>query len=93
VDDALLLVSELCSNVVRHARTPMVVGVLRDPTARTVRISVRDDSAMLPQERDTTELATSGRGLMIVRSIAEQWGVQRLPVGKVVWFEVPAECA
>jgi anti-sigma regulatory factor (Ser/Thr protein kinase) len=88
LDDVLLLVSELCSNVVRHAGTPMVVGVARDPVAHMVRISVRDDAAGLPTVRSPADLEPSGRGMQIVQSVARRWGVQRLPVGKVVWFEV-----
>jgi anti-sigma regulatory factor (Ser/Thr protein kinase) len=88
VDDALLLVSELCSNVVRHAGTPMVVGVVWEPVAHLVRVSVRDDSPRMPSVRTHDELATSGRGLRIVGSIAQRWGVRPLPVGKVVWFEL-----
>ncbi|HSN06002.1 MAG TPA: ATP-binding protein [Candidatus Angelobacter sp.] len=87
-DDAVLLASELCSNVIRHAGTPMVVGVLWDPVAHVVRVSVRDDAPGLPAVRTTSEDQPSGRGLRIIDRIAQRWGVRRLPRGKVVWFEV-----
>ena len=88
LDDALLLVSELSSNVVRHARTPMVLCVAWMPVSRTVRVSVRDNSMLMPAAATPPALAESGHGLVLVRSIARHWGVQRLPVGKLVWFEL-----
>ena len=33
--------------------------------------------------------ATSGRGLALVQSLADNWGIERTPVGKTVWFEIP----
>ena len=88
LDDTLLLVSELCSNVIRHAGTPMVVGVVWEPTAHLVHVGVRDDSSGMPSVRTPGELAQSGPGLRIVDAVAQRWGVQPLPAGKIVWFEL-----
>jgi anti-sigma regulatory factor (Ser/Thr protein kinase) len=88
LDDAQLLVSELCSNVVRHAGTTMVVGVRWEPVRHCVRVTVRDGSALMPELRAQSDVSSSGRGLRIVRGIAQRWGVHRLPVGKIVWFEL-----
>jgi hypothetical protein len=33
-------------------------------------------------------LAESGRGIFLVSRLARQWGVSRIPTGKVVWFEI-----
>lgn len=88
LDDALLLSSELCSNVVLHAHTAMVVGVSWDRVGRTLRVSVQDGSRGMPTVRPQSDLAPSGRGLRLVETIASRWGSQPLPAGKVVWFEL-----
>ncbi len=91
VDDALLLVSELASNVVQHARTPYEVSV--EHTASGVRVAVRDGCRRPARTTRAPVDAPGGRGLRIVASLASRWGVERRRVGgKSVWFEldVPA---
>ena len=88
LDDVLLLTSELCSNAVVHARTDMVVRVTWDPVDHVLRVSVRDGSPNLPIVRRQTYLSRSGRGLWLVSTVASRWGVEPLPTGKVVWFEL-----
>lgn len=36
---------------------------------------------------------THGRGLVLVQSLADAWGVRAHGVGKVVWFELDAGAA
>lgn len=90
LDDVLLLTSELCSNAVVHARTDMVVRVTWDPVDQVLRVSVRDGSRQLPTVRPQSYLAPSGRGLWLISTVASRWGVEPLPTGKDVWFEVVA---
>ncbi|MDG4535067.1 ATP-binding protein [Streptomyces sp. AV19] len=40
---------------------------------------------------DVSGTATSGRGLLLVDSLADCWGVRAHGVGKAVWFELDAE--
>lgn len=91
-ETASLLVSELVSNVVLHARTPCEISVERDDPL--VRFAVRDFSERLPQPAAPSEsLAMSGRGLLLVEQLSDAHGVDRHPEGgKSVWFElhVPA---
>lgn len=84
VDDAALATSELVTNAVLHARTDLAVHV--EFTGGTVRISVDDDDAALPVLRDYGSTATTGRGLAVVREVAENVGAEPLFGGKRVWF-------
>ena len=84
VEDAVLLVSELVTNSVRHGGPPVVVAVDCDGTALQVR--VRDGSPALPQPRDALISDEGGRGLALVRSLSSDWGIDPEPDGKHVWF-------
>jgi Histidine kinase-like ATPase domain len=86
VDNVRLVVSELASNVVRHARTPYQVA-LRAQSA--IRIEVSDRSPAAPRRRDLDLGAATGRGLQIVELCAARRGYELVPRGKVVWAEVP----
>jgi len=89
LDDALLLVSELASNAVLHARSAMVVTASWAPERGVLRVTVRDDQHDgEPRVRHADAAATSGRGLEIVQTLASRWGIARDHDGKAVWFEL-----
>ena len=82
VDDAELMAGEGIANAVLHARTPVVIGVQRiargvNSARGAYKVSVRDESrtplppapACVPPDR------TGGRGLAIINTLAENWGV------------------
>ncbi|MEU5592588.1 ATP-binding protein [Streptomyces sp. NPDC020298] len=88
--DIALLVSELSANAVLH-------GCLRDRlfrvelglTEHAVRVSVSDPKGeSLPSPRVASQDEMFGRGLLIVREVADRWGVEQLIVGKSVWCEL-----
>ncbi|MXM65917.1 MEKHLA domain-containing protein [Streptomyces sp. HUCO-GS316] len=83
-DDALLLLSETLTNAVQHAEGPIAVHLSRTATDLTVEVS--DRSPHLPQPRIATEVEESGRGLILVRALAESWGVRPTDEGKTTWF-------
>ncbi|GAA2736314.1 hypothetical protein GCM10009867_20740 [Pedococcus aerophilus] len=91
VDEAEIVISELLSNAVRHAR-PLSDGNLRvhwKVKAGVVEVEVTDgggDSTPRPAPR--TIWAPSGRGLRIVRSLAHEWGVTEDRNGCTVWASV-----
>lgn len=87
-DAAEMLVSELVTNAVLHARTSFTVSVERHDQA--VRVSVTDLSSATPRQRSYGNDSTTGRGLRLVATIALSWGVDRTVAGKTVWFEVRA---
>lgn len=85
--NAALLVSELVTNAVIHGRTSATIEVHRP--ADTLRIAVRDDNPLLPARGELPDLsAESGRGLLIVSMLADNWGVEVTDHGKSVWFEL-----
>ena len=86
VADALLLTSELVSNVVIHAATPFELEV--DADHGVVRIVVRDGSTHPPVVHDPAPDETGGRGLLLVHSLSTRWGYEADRNGKAVWFEL-----
>ena len=83
----MLLTSELLSNAYLHARSATVVTVsLLD---RTLRVEVADDSQTHPAPREAGPSASGGRGMRLIDTIAQRWGVQQHADGKSVWFELP----
>jgi anti-sigma regulatory factor (Ser/Thr protein kinase) len=86
IPDAELLVSELVTNAVLHARSATLLTIERD--GATLRFSVCDSSPTRPRLRDYGPEAVTGRGLLLVDRIARRWGVDADGEGKCVWFEV-----
>jgi anti-sigma regulatory factor (Ser/Thr protein kinase) len=88
VDEAEIVVSELVSNAIRHAR-PLSDGNLRvhwKVKAGVVEVEVTDGgSESSPRPAPRTIWAPSGRGLRIVRSLAHEWGVTEDRNGTTVW--------
>ena len=82
-----LLVTELVSNAILHARTPLQLTLESRPDH--VRICVEDHSDEQPAVRHYDADAVTGRGLALVEQLASSWGVDTTPEGKVVWCEVP----
>ena len=85
-DTVLLLVSELVTNAVRHARTPFELTV--DVHGPEVMVSVVDhDRTNQPRLRHPAALDTSGRGLHLVQQLAVSWGTEVVSRdAKRVWF-------
>ena len=86
IDDAVLLTSEAVTNAVVHAGTPIDVVVTVD--AAMARIEVHDGHPGIPVVRDPAPDAASGRGLRVIDSVAEAWGVRRSDHGTCLWFEM-----
>jgi anti-sigma regulatory factor (Ser/Thr protein kinase) len=86
IEVAALLVTELVSNAVLHARTDIVLMV--DVTPGRVILRVRDGSDATPiQQRYGVDAAT-GRGIALVEQLASAWGVDRSEDGKEVWCQI-----
>lgn len=85
-----LLVSELVTNAVEHARAPGDIGLevgLRDGI---VRVEVIDGGAgFTPELRREADPLSSGWGLRFVDRLSERWGTDAAGGGRV-WFELPA---
>jgi anti-sigma regulatory factor (Ser/Thr protein kinase) len=85
VETAKLLVSELASNAVLHARSPFQVSVSQHDHSLT--IAVTDGSETRPTPRAVSE--SGGRGLRLVEALANEWGVAARVRGKAVYFRLP----
>lgn len=87
-DAATLMVSELATNCVRHARSWFTITVTPE-TSTTLRIEVRDhgDGVGSPRLCRPTPTEPSGRGLQIVAALAHDWGTSTNETGgHTVWF-------
>jgi anti-sigma regulatory factor (Ser/Thr protein kinase) len=80
-----LVVSELATNAVRHARTPFRLSI---HTAPTLRVEVTDGSSALPVGGTADPRSESGRGLWLVAALTRSWGVEPRGAGKVVWADL-----
>ncbi|WP_055702463.1 MULTISPECIES: ATP-binding protein [Streptomyces] len=91
IDQAALGVTELLTNVHRHAEPDKVCTVEIELLLDHLTVSVHDHDPRLPQLRDADPFATCGRGLAMVAAVSENWGVRPLgDAGKTVWFTLSA---
>jgi two-component sensor histidine kinase len=93
VEAIRVVIAELASNAVHHARTSYTVTV-REDRQGSVTVAVHDDSPVQPELRPFDPTAVRGRGLQIVEGLTEQWGTLADPDdGKTVWARLAAETA
>jgi hypothetical protein len=84
VEDVRLVVSELATNAVRHAKSPIIVRL--EQVDQFVLLTVADGSLAPPVRQAIDLLDTGGRGLSIVDLVSNDWGVIRGPgETKSVW--------
>ena len=90
VDTAVLLASELLGNVLVHTdqSAVLIAAVSGEPGGRMLRVEVSDSGDELPHQRTPGELASSGRGLVLLDILSDRWGVRPESEGKTVWFEL-----
>ena len=88
-ETAALLVGELVANAVLHAGTTIDVAVRR--VGDRLRVEVQDGSERLPVRKHYSSFATTGRGLLLVERLSDEWGAEPTPSGKTVWFELSTE--
>ncbi|MEV0639870.1 SpoIIE family protein phosphatase [Streptomyces sp. NPDC050619] len=79
-----LLVSELVGNIVRHARGPIHLRLLR---SRSLICEVYDGSLTTPRIRHASHTDEGGRGLQLVAALSRRWGARYLDDGKCIWTE------
>jgi len=86
VEAAAILTDELVTNAIMHGRPPIVLDIKEDH--ETVTVAVRDTGSGMPEAMTPRRGALSGRGLTIVDSMSDGWGVEQRPHGKSVWFQL-----
>ncbi|MFB7168914.1 SpoIIE family protein phosphatase [Streptomyces sp. NPDC056242] len=77
-----LLASELVGNVVRYAKGPMRLRLLR---GKELICEVSDGSLTMPRIRHASETDEGGRGLQLVAALSQRWGTRYTVTGKWIW--------
>ncbi|AXI85164.1 ATP-binding protein [Actinospica acidiphila] len=78
----LLVVSELVTNADRHSDGPYILEL--EGTDTTLTVAVYDSNGTLPRVFPRDPQRIGRHGLEIVRALAREVGVERVPVGKRV---------
>ena len=94
--DVLLLASELCTNAIVHSRSGEAGGQISvdiDWAPRLARVVIGDQGsakapAIAPRSGDAVRLDESGRGLLLVDDVADDWGTTSRPNRRWVWADV-----
>jgi anti-sigma regulatory factor (Ser/Thr protein kinase) len=89
-ETAVLIVSELVTNAVRHAEGTDVIEVDLHATRAWLRIEIQDTDRRWPQPRVPAGFEESGFGFVLVDGLAATWGVRETKTGKAVWAELDA---
>ncbi len=89
-DTACLLVTEILTNAIQHARCPIRMHLCR--AANEIIVEVTDDSPQFPERRLPADDEEAGRGLQLVDALATSWGTRPAVPGKTVWctLRIPA---
>ena len=85
-DDASLLISEVVTNALLHAKGLVRIEV--EERGGAYRIAVSDDSSAPPTQKGYRTDDATGRGLQLLDGLATSWGWEWTRPGKVVWFEL-----
>jgi anti-sigma regulatory factor (Ser/Thr protein kinase) len=87
LDAAELMTSELATNCVQHAQTCFELAI--DDAERQIRVEVRDVGQGRPRRQSPSPTDRTGRGLLIVEAMSDNWGIEPTSRGKTVWFTLP----
>ncbi|MFE0604129.1 SpoIIE family protein phosphatase [Streptomyces sp. NPDC058892] len=90
LDAVVLMVSEMVTNVLVHTDGDalLVAEAAGELGERRLRVEVTDSSDELPHKRHPGEMASSGRGVLLMEMLADAWGVDPRGEGKSIWFEL-----
>lgn len=86
VDVAGLLTSEMVTNALLHAGTPVRLVISLDD--HMLRVEAHDQSRDVPEVRAPDFESSTGRGMALINALAADWGARGEPGGKVVWFSL-----
>lgn len=89
-EDAVLLVSELVTNALRHAKDTGAIGLELVSTGTRLRLEIQDGDPSWRQMDFPIDSDESGYGFLVVDSLADDWGLRRVCAGKAVWAELVA---
>ena len=89
VSAAQLMISELVTNALVHGASPIQIHLHHREESDSVEAAVTDGGKGLPEVRNARERDPHGRGLLVVRALAREWGEAEFEAGKTVWFTLP----
>ena len=87
---AVLVVSELVTNAVRHARDTGAIGLELASAGTWLRVEVQDGDPRWRLQVTAADDDESGFGFVLVDSLVGRWGIRRVSAGKAVWAELTA---
>ncbi|MFF5565374.1 ATP-binding protein [Streptomyces sp. NPDC012623] len=91
IDRVALGVTELLTNVHRHAEPDKICTVDIELLLDRLTVSVSDHDPRLPAVNHAGLFDTGGRGLALIAAVSESWGIRRRgDTGKSIWFTLPA---
>ena len=94
VADAVLLASELVTNAIVHAGTPVQLTCRLDGANVEVSVLDRHPARVIPDPPGAAEVdRPSGRGLLLPAALSSSWGVTYAPAAKVIWFRLGPDSA
>jgi hypothetical protein len=84
------MLSELLANVMVHTDTwaEVCADITGTPGRRTLRVAVGDGDDNLPHRRYPGEMASSGRGVLLLQTLSSDSGVHPRGTGKAIWFKL-----
>lgn len=88
VDTAELLVSELVTNGIKHAQSYVHITVHANHVLRITVTDSRPDLLPVPLDRMGDLESDGGRGLALVATLSDDWGVHRDQQSKSIWFSL-----
>ncbi|MFD4790450.1 SpoIIE family protein phosphatase [Streptomyces sp. NPDC058459] len=87
-DEIELVADELITNALMHTEGSATVTLrLLTGGEPRLRVEVEDSSSALPRRREPSDEGVSGRGLLMVDTLADAWGVEARGGGKAVWCD------
>ena len=89
LDTLQLQASELVTNAILHAHTPVELGVCVDGGRALVCVADRMPNSEPLTPRDHSRDRPGGRGLALVADLSDDWGTTSFTGGKTVWFTMP----
>jgi anti-sigma regulatory factor (Ser/Thr protein kinase) len=89
LDTLMLLASELVTNAILHAHTPVELGLCVDGDRALVCVADRLATSGPLVPRNHSGDRPGGRGLALVADLSDDWGTMNVTGGKTVWFTMP----
>jgi hypothetical protein len=86
---ALLIVTELTSNGVRHAKTTLTLSLTYGGSR--LRIELSDHDKQVPTLSQSSTHTHHGWGLRLINTLSSDWGTIVNPDGKTVWVDLEAD--